>query len=45
MQDLAAAPAGQGEARAWRSFEPGRWERAIDVRDFIVRNATPYHGD
>jgi formate C-acetyltransferase len=29
----------------WRGFKPGAWTSAIDVRDFIVTNATPYHGD
>jgi formate C-acetyltransferase len=29
----------------WRGFKPGNWSSAIDVRDFIVRNATPYFGD
>ena len=24
---------------------PGRWQQAIDVRDFIVRNARSYDGD
>ena len=33
------------ESKAWRGFEPGRWQAAIDVRDFIVRNVTPYDGD
>ena len=30
---------------AWRDFKVGDWCRAIDVRDFIVRNVTPYFGD
>ncbi|MFL6796596.1 MAG: formate C-acetyltransferase [Xanthobacteraceae bacterium] len=29
----------------WRDFNPGHWRDTIDVRDFIVRNATPYTGD
>ena len=29
----------------WRDFKAGDWCRAIDVRDFIVRNVTPYDGD
>src|SRR5215203_3250801 len=29
----------------WRSFNPGYWRSSIDVRDFIVRNMTPYVGD
>ncbi|HEY0246680.1 MAG TPA: formate C-acetyltransferase [Gryllotalpicola sp.] len=30
---------------AWKGFEPGPWQDAIDVRDFIQRNYTPYEGD
>lgn len=45
MQDQAGRPVHQSQAQAWRSFDPGRWETAIDVRDFIVRNATAYLGD
>ena len=29
----------------WRSFNPGDWKTSINVRDFIVRNFTPYSGD
>jgi formate C-acetyltransferase len=29
----------------WAGFAPGRWQHTIDVRDFIQRNVTPYHGD
>ena len=29
----------------WRGFNPGSWRTSIDVRDFIVRNVTPYDGD
>jgi len=32
-------------AACWRSFEDGRWQKVIDVRDFIVRNLKPYAGD
>jgi formate C-acetyltransferase len=32
-------------AGAWRSFVAGPWSDAIDVRDFIQRNYTPYMGD
>jgi formate C-acetyltransferase len=28
----------------WRSFAAGRWQRKINVRDFIVTNVTPYSG-
>ena len=30
---------------AWDGFVGGNWQRAIDVRDFIQRNYTPYDGD
>src|SRR5664279_57163 len=30
---------------AWRDFVAGPWCDAIDVRDFIQRNYTPYEGD
>ena len=34
---------GQPEAKdGWRGLKPGRWQREIDVRDFIVANFTPY---
>src|SRR6201987_6141300 len=29
----------------WSGFRPGDWQRSINVRDFIVRNVTPYSGD
>ncbi|MGA9439052.1 MAG: formate C-acetyltransferase, partial [Pseudolabrys sp.] len=29
----------------WRGFKPGDWRTSIGVRDFIVRNVTPYTGD
>lgn len=29
----------------WERFIPGPWTNQIDVRDFIVRNYTPYDGD
>ncbi|MBR0670573.1 formate C-acetyltransferase [Neoroseomonas soli] len=45
MNDLGVQPSGSGEARCWRGFESGPWQRTIDVRDFIVRNLTPYEGD
>lgn len=32
-------------ADAWEGFEPGPWQASIDVRDFILRNFTPYTGD
>src|SRR6478672_556920 len=30
---------------SWRGFQPGDWTSTINVRDFIVRNVTPYSGD
>jgi formate C-acetyltransferase len=29
----------------WRGFRSGDWQTSINVRDFIVRNVTPYSGD
>ncbi|MYV65786.1 formate C-acetyltransferase [Streptomyces sp. SID2131] len=31
--------------RAWEGFADGPWRDAVDVRDFIQRNYTPYEGD
>ena len=30
---------------AWGGFVGGNWQRAVDVRDFIQKNYTPYDGD
>lgn len=30
---------------AWRDFVPGNWQQEIDVRDFILKNVTPYTED
>ncbi|MFB9366068.1 hypothetical protein, partial [Kitasatospora albolonga] len=32
-------------AGAWAGFKGGLWRDAIDVRDFIQQNYTPYLGD
>lgn len=32
-------------AEAWKGFRLGNWSEEIDVRDFIQKNYTPYHGD
>jgi formate C-acetyltransferase len=45
MQDQASVVTDQRESGAWRTFNPGRWRDAIDVRDFIMRNVAPYDGD
>src|SRR6266404_5293421 len=29
----------------WKGFRPGDWTTSINVRDFIVRNVTPYKGN
>jgi formate C-acetyltransferase len=29
----------------WREFEPGLWQKALDVRNFIQQNYTPYEDD
>jgi hypothetical protein len=29
----------------WNAFRPGDWTTSINVRDFIVRNVTPYAGN
>ena len=29
----------------WLGFNGGAWTESIDVRDFIQKNYTPYHGD
>jgi formate C-acetyltransferase len=35
----------KGGEDPWRGFNPGDWRTSINVRDFIVRNVTPYTGD
>ena len=45
MEGVSWNPATLRESKAWRGFEPGRWQAAIDVRDFIAGNVTPYHGN
>lgn len=41
--DRPAAATAPGDA--WAGFAPGPWQETIDVRDFILRNYTPYSGD
>ncbi|MEH7237834.1 formate C-acetyltransferase [Bacillus sp. JJ1562] len=31
--------------KAWTGFKEGKWQKEIDVRNFIVENFTPYSGD
>jgi formate C-acetyltransferase len=45
MEGVSGNPASLRESKAWRGFEPGRWQAAIDVRDFIMSNVTSYHGN
>ena len=45
MEGTAALSKAAKDEKAWRDFKPGSWRDTIDVRDFIVRNATPYEGD
>jgi formate C-acetyltransferase len=46
VEGVSKADAGlQGQPDAWRGFAAGRWQTAVDVRDFIVRNVTPYEGN
>ena len=33
------------EFEAWRDFKGDEWKKRIDVRDFIIKNMTPYYGD
>jgi formate C-acetyltransferase len=45
MQDVVSGRSHSESNKAWQGFNDGRWQQAIDVRDFIVRNTTAYEGD
>jgi formate C-acetyltransferase len=45
MEGSAGLPKSAKGRDCWRGFEPGSWRTSIDVRDFIIRNVTPYEGD
>jgi formate C-acetyltransferase len=45
MSSSAALSMTHNDENAWRAFKGGDWCTTIDVRDFIVRNATAYSGD
>ena len=45
MEGTAALSKNLRDERCWRGFKHGAWCDVIDVRDFIVRNATAYAGD
>jgi pyruvate-formate lyase len=40
-----AAPGRPAEQDAWKGFRGGLWRDAVDVRDFVPQNYTPYEGD
>ena len=29
----------------WQGFKKGTWTKEVNVRDFILKNFTPYEGD
>src|SRR5690242_18520938 len=45
MKGSAALRKESSERDNWRGFRPGDWCTSVNVRDFIVRNVTPYAGD
>ena len=45
MKGSAALKKESSERHSWDGFRPGEWCTSINVRDFIVRNVTPYAGD
>jgi formate C-acetyltransferase len=45
MEGTAGLARNLKDQRCWRGFQHGSWCDTIDVRDFIVRNVTPYAGD
>src|SRR5262245_12173888 len=45
MEGTAGLSKAAKDERCWRCFRPGTWRSSIAVRDFIVSNVTPYHGD
>src|SRR5215471_11720915 len=45
MEGTAGLSKSAKDERSWRGFKLGHWQDTIDVRDFIVHNATPYTGD
>src|SRR5260221_11407762 len=45
MKASAALRSERDAGDCWKGFRPGDWTNSINVRDFIVRNATPYTGN
>lgn len=43
--DDVAGTQDHADVPAWHGFQDGPWRDAIDVRDFVQRNYTPYEGD
>lgn len=44
-QSVKEYPKDHATASPWRDFKSGSWERAVDVRNFIQTNYTPYEGN
>jgi formate C-acetyltransferase len=44
-EEMAMTTTENATTQQWRGFETGPWTEAVDVRDFIQRNYTPYEGD
>jgi formate C-acetyltransferase len=45
MATVMAAPRAQEKVDPWHGFSPGLWMKEINVRAFIQRHVSPYHGD
>ena len=45
MAAIAQRPGKPDSLAAWHGFQPGLWQKEINVRDFIQLNYTPYEGD
>src|SRR5712671_3686581 len=45
MKSSAALKKEADAGHCWDGFRPGDWLSSINVRDFIVRNVTPYNGN
>ncbi|RDH43511.1 formate C-acetyltransferase [Zooshikella ganghwensis] len=43
--DLATANVGSDLPDPWQGFNGGDWQTAVNVRDFIQKNYSPYEGD
>lgn len=43
--DFAESQSPDPKAAAWEGFVSGPWQEHVDVRDFIMRNYTPFEGD